>query len=235
MDKDFKIIESLEKALKTGQVIPFVGAGISRAIEKKEKDPTKSFNPLFPSWKEYVETLAKTLVNEGKPNEAILVEALVNSAKPKYLEAMQHAFEELGSPLWYEKLNEYFKIDESKADESTLELPRLIWELGSNVVFTTNIDKVLEWKSVKDTAIDILDTQKVESAELQREENPSPTIIYLHGRVGDKQHIVFTREQYDNFYKNHENEAKLRTLQAFLTTKSFLFIGFSLDDSYFVE
>jgi tetratricopeptide (TPR) repeat protein len=234
-DTEYKIIESLEKALKAGQVIPFVGAGVSRAVEKKDKDSTKSFDPLFPSWKEYVEILAETLIKDGQPNEGILVNALVNSTPPKYLEAMQHAFEKLGAPLWFEKLNEYFKVDESKADENALELPRLIWQLGSNVVFTTNIDRVLEWRSVKDGTIDILDTQKVESAELQREKDPPPTIIYLHGRVGDKEHIVFTREQYDNFYKNRGNEAKLRTLQAFLTTKSFLFIGFSLDDAYFVE
>lgn len=199
---------------------------------KKKGQPDQS---LFPSWKSYVEILAQTLTDEGKPKEAILVQALVESGKPKYLEAMQHAYDELGKPIWYQKLNENFKKDEIDADPDSLELPKLIWQLGTNVVFTTNIDRVLEWKSVKEGPIEILDAQNVEFSELQGDNNPPPSVVYLHGRIGDKENIVFTREQYDRFYNSHENEAKLRTLQAFLTTKSFLFMGFSLDDAYFVE
>jgi tetratricopeptide (TPR) repeat protein len=234
-DNEIKIPKSLIDALKRGQVVPFVGAGVSLVVRKKNKDGTKSEESLFPSWKEYVEILAKALEDENKPQDAALVRSLVNISKPKYLDAMQHAFQELGKDLWYEKLDEHFKIDETEAAQDSLELPQLIWNLGSNVIFTTNIDRVLEWKSVKDSPIEIIDRQKVEAAQLQRNENPPPTIFYQHGRVGDKENIVFTREQYDNFYRNSKNEAKLRTLQAFLTSKAFLFIGFSLDDDYFVE
>ncbi|MET0752420.1 MAG: SIR2 family protein, partial [Pyrinomonadaceae bacterium] len=234
-DADSNIPKSLIDALKAGEVVPFVGAGVSIAVKKKNADGTESEESLFPSWKGYVGILAQTLIEEGKLDEANLVEAYIKSAKPKYLEAMQHAFEELPKEVWFRKLNEYFKKNETEAVPDSLELSKLIWQLGSNLIFTTNIDRVLEWKSVKEPPIEILDTQKVESAELQADKNPSPTIFYLHGRVGDKDNIVFTREQYDDFYKKNENEAKLRTLQAFLTTKSFLFIGFSLDDAYFVE
>jgi len=48
------IPESLKIALKAKRVVPFIGAGISRAIEKKDKDALKPFNPLFPSWKEFL-------------------------------------------------------------------------------------------------------------------------------------------------------------------------------------
>jgi hypothetical protein len=234
-ETDDKIPESLIDALKRGEVVPFIGAGVSLAVRKKSADGTKPEESLFPSWKGYVKILAQTLIAEGKPDEANLVEAYIKSAKPKYLEAMQHAFEELPKPVWYEKLNEHFKKDEREAAPDSLELPQLIWQLGSNIIFTTNIDRVLEWKSVKEPPVEQLNRQNVEFAQLQADENPSPTIFYLHGRIGDNENIVFTRNQYDDFYKNHQNEAKLRTLQAFLTTKSFLFIGFSLDDAYFVE
>jgi hypothetical protein len=40
-DDKFGIPESLEKALTAKEVVPFVGAGVSRAVEKKEKDSTK--------------------------------------------------------------------------------------------------------------------------------------------------------------------------------------------------
>lgn len=229
------IPKSLRDALIANEVVPFVGAGASMSVRKKTEDGRKSDESLFPSWKGYVEILAQALTEEGKPDEANLVEAYIKSAKPKYLEAMQHAFEELPKSVWYEKLDEYFKKDGNEAAHDSLELPKLIWQLGSNVIFTTNIDRVLEWKSVKEPPIEQLNRQNVEFAQLQADKNPPPTIFYLHGRVGDNENIVFTRKQYDDFYRNSENEAKLKTLQAFLTTKSFLFIGFSLDDAYFVE
>lgn len=248
-DNDYKIPKSLIDALIAGDVVPFIGAGVSMAVkkaplealfdkdgkERRDKHGDIIYKSLFPSWKEYIEILAKALEDEIKPHDAQFIRSSVNIAKPKYLDAMQHAFHELGKDVWYETLDEYFKKNETEAAQDSLELPKLVWQLGSNVIFTTNIDRLLEWKSVKEPPIDILDRQKVEAAQLQRDKNPPPTIFYLHGRVGDKGNIVFTREQYDNFYKNAENEAKLKTLQAFLTTKVFLFIGFSLDDDYFVE
>lgn len=234
-ETDEKIPKSLIDALKNKEVVPFIGAGVSLAVKKRNEAGAKSEESLFTSWKEYVEILAKALEDENKPQDAQFIRSSVNISKPKYLDAMQHAFHELGEYVWYKKLDEYFKKVETEAAEDSLELPRLVWQLGGNVIFTTNIDRVLEWKSVKEPPIEILDRQKVEAAQLQRDKTPPPTILYLHGRVGDKQNIVFTREQYDNFYKNAENEAKLRTLHSFLTTKAFLFIGFSLDDDYFVE
>ncbi|MGC2238371.1 MAG: hypothetical protein WA584_19610 [Pyrinomonadaceae bacterium] len=53
-DNKIEIPEPLIDALKAGLVVPFIGAGVSRAVEKKEKDLTKTFNPLFPSWKEFL-------------------------------------------------------------------------------------------------------------------------------------------------------------------------------------
>jgi hypothetical protein len=107
-DDNSNIPESLQKALKAKEVVPFVGAGVSRAVEKKDKDPNKAFNPLFPSWKEYVEILSRTLEGEIKPREAQLVRSLVNIAKPKYPDAMQHAFQELGENVWISQFDTGF-------------------------------------------------------------------------------------------------------------------------------
>lgn len=43
----FTIPESLKNRLKNKQVIPFVGAGVSRAVQKKAKDVNKETNPDF--------------------------------------------------------------------------------------------------------------------------------------------------------------------------------------------
>ena len=221
---------SLRDSLKNKEVIPFIGAGVSRAIMRKDEK-----TPLFPSWWEFLSLAAERLEKEGKTAKANIIKSLLADVPPDYLDIAQRSFDSLGVPLWNDLLMQTFKRDEKEADEKTLELAQLVWQLGSNLVFTTNIDDVLEWKSVKDERISILDTQTDEFAELQRNEIKSPILFYLHGRVTDKRNIVFTRKQYEEFYDRQRNKAKLGALVSFLTRKPFLFIGFSLEDPYFVE
>jgi tetratricopeptide (TPR) repeat protein len=230
------IPKSLRDVLKIRQVIPFVGAGVSRAVEKKDKDPDKAFDPLFPSWKELIEILAVALKDEGKPDEAKLVEAYVSVKPPKYLDAMQHAFEQLSGSAWYKIFDEYLGVHKDKADESTLELAQLSWQLSSNLIITSNVDRVLQWTCPNQDKLRILDTQNVEYAQLQKEFPISrPTVWHLHGHIDNKERIIFTREQYEGFYDKRNHQAKLQTLLNFLTNRTFLFIGFSLDDPYFLK
>jgi hypothetical protein len=49
----------------------------------------------------------------------------------------------LGS-LWSDYLKARFDIPFERIDES-LELARLMWKLGSNLIITTNYDEVLRW------------------------------------------------------------------------------------------
>ncbi|HEX8195462.1 MAG TPA: SIR2 family protein [Pyrinomonadaceae bacterium] len=221
---------SLRDALKIKEVIPFVGAGVSRAVMKKDEK-----TPLFPSWWEFLSLAANKLEYDGKTKKAQVIKSLLEDTPLDYLDIAQRSLESLGVPDWNDLLMRTFKRDEKEADEKTLELAQLIWQLGSNLVFTTNIDEVLEWKSVKDERINILDTQTDEFAELQRNEIKSPTLFYLHGRVTNKRNIVFTRKQYEEFYDQQRNKAKLASLVSFISRKPFLFIGFSLEDPYFVE
>ncbi len=235
-DTDFKIHESLKQALKNKQVVPFIGAGVSRAIEKKDKDTTKPFNPLFPSWKEFLVSAAMKLRGEKNFAKAKDVIKLIHLSEPDYLKSAEIAKTSLKTDGWNKLLNESFKRQESEADSDTLKLSRLVWQLGSNLIYTTNIDDVLEWKSVNSEKVERLDTQTDEFAELQQHENiASPTVVYLHGHISNKANIVFTQTQYEKFYDAQGNEAKLQTLRSFLTRRSFLFLGFSLDDPYFLK
>lgn len=230
------IPKSLQETLKGRQVIPFVGAGVSRAVEKRDKDPHKTFDPLFPSWKELIEILAIALKDDGKSSEAELVKAYVNVNSPKYLDAMQHAFEQLSGSAWYKIFDEHLGVHKDKADESSLELAQLVWQLGSNLIITSNVDRVLKWTCPDQDKIRILDTQNVEYAQLQKEFSISrPTVWHLHGHIDNKERIIFTRQQYEDFYDKNNHQAKLQTLLNFLTNRAFLFIGFSLDDPYLLK
>lgn len=50
-DSDFIIPDSLKDALIAGDVIPFIGAGVSRAVENEDQDIVKVFKPLCLSLK----------------------------------------------------------------------------------------------------------------------------------------------------------------------------------------
>lgn len=237
MAKDVSDIpDSLKDALKAGRVIPFVGAGVSRSIEKKDKDSAKPFNPLFPSWKEFLVSASKKLRGEKDFPKAKDVIKLINLSEPDYLKSAEVAKNSLKTKLWNDLLNESFKVNEDKADLNTLKYPQAVWKLGSNLIYTTNIDNVLEWKSVIDRRVERLDVQIDEFAELQQNESiESPTVVYLHGHISSKSSIVFTKTQYEDFYDKLNNEAKLQALRTFLTNHTFLFLGFSLDDPYFLR
>ena len=64
------IPKSLRVALEAGEVVPFVGAGVSMSVKKKNDDGSESNESLFPSWKGFVEILAQALRDEDKPEEA---------------------------------------------------------------------------------------------------------------------------------------------------------------------
>ena len=236
LDNDFNIPKSLKDALEAGQVIPFVGAGVSMSVKRKNDDGTESSESLFPSWKGFVEILAQALRDEQKPDEAAYVFSSINIKKPKYLDALQHAQEQLGESLWYKLFNESFDIPESQAHQDSLKLNELLWKLSNNLIITTNVDRVFQWTCPQPAEFKLLDVQNVEYANLQNEKIlKRPTVWYLHGHIDNKEKVIFIREQFEAFYKQRGNDAKLQTLLNFLTQRTFLFIGFSLDDAYLRE
>jgi TolB-like protein/Tfp pilus assembly protein PilF len=237
MEKDLqKIPESLKVALKKGKVIPFVGSGISRAVERKKFDGVASINSLFPSWRDYIEILATALDDRDKSAAASYVRDCLNANPPDYLGAMQVAFDKLGETDWDRLIDRHFDFEVNDADDQSLELARLIWRISENLIITTNIDRVLQWTCPNPKEFKILESQKKEFGKLNKENPPKyPTVVYFHGHIDNKANIIFTKEQYKSFYDYKNNEAKLETLKTLLAQSTFLFIGFSLDDPYFLQ
>jgi hypothetical protein len=233
MAKDLaNIPESLKDALKNGRVIPFVGSGISRAVQRNDAHE----KPLFPSWWEYIEILATELDNKGKSKAADYVRDCVNNETPDYLEAMQVAFNQLGETVWDELLDKHLDFEKKEAVETSLELSQLVWQLGRNLIITTNVDKVLQWSCPHPDEFRLLDIQKREFGSLHKEIDPKcPTVIYLHGHIDNKANIIFTKEQYKSFYDYKRNEAKLETLKTLLARRTFLFLGFLNNLSIFTN
>src|SRR5262245_34098691 len=95
-----EIPRTLAERLRTGKNVPFVGAGVSMAVQDKETHAS-----LFPSWKQLLDRAAQRLEEERKGSYAQLVRSLLAIEQPDYLEAARRARDGLGA-VWVEFLKE---------------------------------------------------------------------------------------------------------------------------------
>jgi hypothetical protein len=126
-----KIPESLKLALRERRVIPFIGAGVSRAVKDKNGES------LFPDWYTLLRNAAEELKREGKDAKASRVIGALDDQPADYLDAANHARTGLG-PDWYDYLKKVFEKQRNEAEEESLNLARLCWQLGSNLIITGN-------------------------------------------------------------------------------------------------
>lgn len=222
------IPKSLKDDLRARRIIPFVGAGVSMAVLDRQTGKA-----LFPSWAKLLAHAANRLHQQKKHLEADLVESLLRVNPPDYLDAAKRARQALGA-VWYQFLKEELGHQKKRADDKSLDLARAIWELGSYLVITTNYDRVLRWACPETGDLSAWDIEApAEQAGSLREGAQRPTLWYLHGQID------LTPNGYSRLYPTGDVEnryqAALKTLHSFLASKSFLFVGFSLDDVHFVR
>ena len=227
---------SLVTDLRDGNAIPVVGAGVSRAVRQRMKRA-----PLFPTWHELLENAVGCLRYHGHHEEADAVHALLNFHRPDYHLAATIAKEALGS-LWLSYLNEQLGREYHEASPRSLALARAIWDLGSKLVITTNADRVLKWACPRAWAKDLDEWSieaRMEQASAIGRSVGRHTIWYLHGKIGDTAKFIITPDGYRTLYGGSDGEEIYRaarfTLRSMMSTRSFVFIGFSLDDTYFVN
>ncbi|MFP5262114.1 MAG: SIR2 family NAD-dependent protein deacylase [Blastocatellia bacterium] len=228
-----KIPETLQKRLREHKIIPFVGAGASMPVRD---NVTGDY--LLPCWRDLLESAAQCLEGDNKNADADLVRSYLKISPPKYLEAASHARDRLGA-VWYGLLDKQINIPYGRVDENSLRLAKSIWELGSRLVITTNYDRVLRWASPEQPDLQELDIESpAEQVAILRDGMKRPTLWHLHGRISKATELILTLESYKRLYPdagqaNHRYKAALHTLRSLLTSHSFLFIGFSLDDAHF--
>jgi hypothetical protein len=228
------IPRTLEERLRSSKIVPFVGAGVSMAVRNKETDA-----PLFPSWKQLLERAAQRLEEEQKRADAQLVRSLLAIAKLDYLEAARRARDGLGGAVWVEFLKEQLDRPWEHVDDESLSLARAVWKLGSQLVITTNYDRVLHLACPQPNDLRSWDIEApAEQVGALRTGVQHPTIWYLHGCIDNATSLILTPDGYSHLYPEAgeaENcyRAALTTLHTLLASHTLLFVGFSLDDAYF--
>lgn len=226
------IPKTLIDRLHAGKVIPFIGTGVSMSVRNKDTG-----EPIFPSWKKVLFDAADRLDSEGKAPDAKLVRSLLEIDPADYFDAAKRARNALGT-CWFDFLKaEFDHPRECVADES-LSLAKAVWKLGSNLIITTNYDRVLKWACPQSDDLRYWDIEApVEQAAALRDGVKHPTIWHLHGQIDNAANIILTPDGYSRLYPNESSESRFKaaieTLRKYLTTHTLLFIGFSLDDTAF--
>ncbi|WP_437930195.1 SIR2 family protein [Sorangium sp. So ce291] len=225
------IPKTLEGALRDRYVVPFVGAGVSMAVRDR------SGEPAFPNWAGLLSGAAKRLRDDGKTPEANVVEGLLEKRHPDYFMAAEVAREGMG-PGWHRYLREVLDPPRDRIDPGSLALARAVWRLPSKLVVTTNYDQVLRYALEEPN--DLMQINVDATAELSamlRDRIERPTVWHLHGHIHDAQRLILTPDGYRQLYPSQDEEvryrAALQALRHLLAARTFLFIGFSLDDERF--
>ena len=224
------MIDELIKLIAENKVIPFVGAGVSKNIKYKD-----SSNAFF-DWKELLSKLSSELEDE---NQKIGMKSLLKSDEVNYLLVADMIESSMSKNDFNKALKKVLDIDYNAIDETTYDLPKAIWNLNTNLIITTNYDKVLH-KACEDENLSYWDIQSIHGqGNFGRDGVDKPTVWHLHGFETNPDDIILTSKSYNDFYTDNPNESKhksaLETLRTTINTKSLLFIGFSLDDEFFVK
>lgn len=218
---------SLEEALSHRKVIPLVGAGLSMSIKNKDGER------VFPSWSELLEKAADRIELENDENNATLVRTFLKIND--YQQAAKYAHDGLRGGLWKSFLDKQFDLDLNTLDESSAELPKIIWKI-SNKVITLNYDRILHHFHPNIAQVLILkNTAQSNLIDILDDENKA-ILWHLHGHIDDVAELILTPESYLKLYSTNietknKYEAALEILKSVIRQKSLLFIGCSLDDA----
>lgn len=117
-------------------------------------------------------------------------------------------------------------LEEFTEDVSETDNHRIVARLPVSSIWTTNYDQLIEKSFEKEYKI--IDVKYTNDQLLTTKPKRDIVIYKMHGDVSHPNDAILTKEQYEHYYQTHE--PFINALSGELTTKTFLFIGFSFND-----
>ncbi|WP_299183952.1 SIR2 family protein [uncultured Chryseobacterium sp.] len=117
-------------------------------------------------------------------------------------------------------------LEEFTEDVNETENHRIISRLPFSSIWTTNYDKLIETAIEKEYKI--VDVKYTIDQLLTTKPKRDVVIYKMHGDVNHPNDAILTKQQYEQYYQTHE--PFINALSGELTTKTFLFVGFSFND-----
>lgn len=244
-----KFFGELVRAMNNKNLVPLIGAGVTRNTSKDG----------FPNWKSLLIKIAED-VKLGE-SEIKRIKDSIN-AECKFEEAAQILEDICGKNIIQETLRDVFSssnLDDDKIKDSAL---MSLLNLYPKIILTTNYDCAIEKaydlrKNDEDCNERIREGIKVltpgsntrnfvKAINESSSDNSSKTILYkFHGDVndnGETHDLILSKSAYDKYYGNNGKATGsltckdlVRNLQIFLFSKTILFIGCSLDKDRIID
>ncbi len=192
--------------------IIFLGSGISATSKNDEgKSPE--------TWAEFLNNIKNKMKNPNADDKDFVNNML---EQKNYLLALQ-AISDLCDPGEY---SSYLKDHYLRGGYKPSEIHKIIKDLDSKIVITTNFDKIYDslCKEPEYVTLEYTDTRSIISSI----KAPESIIIKAHGSIDDTEKIIFTAKQYYSAQQQYPEFYHL--LSALFLTHTVLFLGYSLND-----
>ncbi len=214
----------LKDAVASGNLVPFIGAGVSRQAKTKTEK-------RLPNWREFMEELiglASDETNEGlDPDVKAQIHQLI--AEGKFLMAA----EELKDRIDAVKLEHYIRTRFTAIGAEPAPIHYALFKLKPQIIMTTNYDQLLEdayIKTMKKTVQPITpeDSHLVQQVLKGYQEWDKPLIFKIHGTATDPKNVIFAEKDYRQLLYGQPGYRAV--VSALFVTKVVLMLGFSNSD-----
>jgi NAD-dependent SIR2 family protein deacetylase len=200
--RSFDHFLQLIERMAVGEVVPFIGAGISRAGG-------------FPTWESHLQEQGRT-ANIAADH----IQSLLNSGQ--YETVLDEIESVRGKDFFIQEMRDVFS--------RTGNIPEVVWritELFSDTLITTNYDHLVE--DAFDTGDS--ETQVLNGTSALVPDAARTTVIKLHGDIRKPQHCILSKNQYDAAYGDQLDISKPipKLLSYHYLNSSLLFLGCSLN------
>lgn len=204
--------KSLVTEVARRRCILFLGAGVTISAKNSNNNNPKG-------WIEFIRSATNLVPSQEKQNA---INNLIN--QNKLLLALQAISDEADPSDYHGLLNESF----NDASYEPSELHKVIFNLDSRLVITTNFDKIYE-KHCLTASSEGFKVIPYNSDSLGDEiRSDTRLIIKAHGSIDDNAKMIFTKAQYHKAKENHASFYAI--LKALLLTNTCIFIGCGMND-----
>ncbi len=210
-ERNLRRFDQLVERLVAGDVVPFIGAGLSVAGG-------------FPTWEDHLRTQGRTA-----GIDATHIEASLDAGR--YEEVIAEIEANRGREVFTQEIRDVFSRT-GQITDATL----LITELFPDTVITTNYDRLLE--QAFDTGMP--DAYQVINGPDAMADPAADrvTIVKLHGDIRTPGNCILSKNQYDQAYGDEQVDLARpipRLLEYYYKNSSLLFLGCSLNSDRTVQ